>query len=58
MLKTVLGIVIGAAAGFAFYALIGCRTGTCPITSSPFLSTFFGAMTGLLIAGISITKSR
>jgi hypothetical protein len=56
MLRTVLGIVLGAAAGFAYYTFIGCRTGTCPITSNPFLSIFFGAMIGLLVAGISITR--
>jgi hypothetical protein len=58
MLRTVLGIVIGAAAGFAFYKFIGCQTGTCPITSSPFLSAFFGALIGLLVAGISITRGK
>jgi len=58
MIKTVLGIVIGAIAGFAFYKLVGCPAGTCPITSSPFLSVFFGAMIGLLIAGISMTRSN
>jgi hypothetical protein len=57
MIKTVLGTVIGALAGFAFYKLVGCPAGTCPITSSPFLSTFFGAIIGILVAGISITKS-
>ena len=56
-MKTVLGTVIGALAGLAFYKLVGCPAGTCPITSSPFLSTFFGAMMGLLVAGIAMTRS-
>jgi len=56
MIKTVLGIVIGALAGFALYKLVGCPAGTCPITSSPFLSTFFGAMAGLLVSEINWKK--
>jgi hypothetical protein len=56
MIRTIAGIVIGAALGFAYYQLVGCASGTCPITSSPFLSTIFGAIIGVLIVGISITR--
>ena len=55
MIKTIMGITIGALAGFAFHKLVGCPAGTCPITSSPFLSTFLGAMAGLLVSGIHWT---
>ncbi len=43
-------ILLGAAGGFAYYALVGCRTGTCPITSSPFASTAYGALIGMIIS--------
>lgn len=45
-----LGIVLGAVAGYLVYRFVGCRTGTCPITRSPYLSTVFGALLGALIA--------
>jgi hypothetical protein len=40
----------GGALGFAYYKFVGCRTGTCPITSSPYISTLYGALLGYLIA--------
>jgi hypothetical protein len=50
ILRTFLGIVIGGAAGFLYYKLVGCRTGSCPITSNPFASIIFGAIFGGLLA--------
>jgi hypothetical protein len=50
VLRIVIGIVIGGTAGFLYYKLVGCRTGSCPITSSPFSSIIFGAIFGGLIA--------
>ena len=43
-------IILGGILGFAYYYFIGCRTGTCPITSSPWISTFYGGLIGLIIA--------
>jgi hypothetical protein len=43
-------LLIGAAAGFAYYYFIGCNSGTCPITSNPYISTTYGAAMGLLLA--------
>ena len=33
--RTVLSIVLGAAGGLAYQRFVGCRTGTCAITSNP-----------------------
>jgi hypothetical protein len=44
-----MAIGLGAAAGYGFYRLIGCRTGTCPITSNPWLSTLYGAFLGVMM---------
>lgn len=41
----------GAAAGFAYYRFVGCRSGTCAITSNPYIATLYGAMMGFLLGG-------
>lgn len=40
---------VGAVGGYLYYALVGCATGTCAITSDPVTSTLFGAAIGVLI---------
>jgi hypothetical protein len=50
MLRMVLFVLGGAILGFGYYRIVGCRTGTCPITSSPYISTLYGALIGLLAA--------
>ena len=41
----------GAAVGFLYYRFVGCRSGTCAITSNPYISTLYGAVLGLLLGG-------
>jgi hypothetical protein len=50
LLKLILPIVIGAGGGFAYYYFRGCTSGTCPITSNPYISTGYGTGMGLLWA--------
>jgi hypothetical protein len=50
-LKLVLSVIAGAVLGFGYYRLVGCRSGTCPITSSPYISTIYGAVMGYLFSG-------
>lgn len=47
--KWIIGIIIGAAAGFGYWYFIGCNTGTCAITSSPINSTIYGGLFGILL---------
>jgi len=49
-MKMVLFVLGGAVAGYLYYRLVGCRTGTCPITSSPIISSLYGAMMGFLLS--------
>ena len=41
-----IGVVIGAIAGFIYWQQIGCVSGTCSITSKPLNSTIYGALMG------------
>ena len=40
---------LGAVGGWLYYRYVGCVTGTCAIASSPWLSTGFGGVIGLLL---------
>jgi FtsH-binding integral membrane protein len=43
---TLLGILLGALAGYSYYFYVGCSAGTCLITSKPLNSTLYGALLG------------
>ncbi len=53
ILRLILGAVLGGALGFGWYKLVGCSTGTCPLTSNPYASTIYGIILGALVAGSS-----
>ena len=41
---------LGGGAGYLYYAFVGCGTGGCVITASPWLSVLLGALLGLTLA--------
>jgi hypothetical protein len=51
ILRLVIGGVLGGVLGFGWYRLVGCSTGTCPLTSNPYISTIYGMALGALVAG-------
>lgn len=53
-----IGMVVGAVAGYAYYFFIGCASGTCPITSNPFISVIYGALLGFLLFDIFKPKKK
>ncbi len=53
MIKMLIGPVIGAILGYGYYRLVGCASGTCPITSNPWISTLYGAIMGFMIANMN-----
>lgn len=45
------GAIIGGISGFIYYKEVGCSSGSCAITSSPYMSTlYFGLMGGLFVS--------
>ncbi|MEI6217879.1 MAG: YtxH domain-containing protein [bacterium] len=47
----IVGGVIGGLIGYGWYRAVGCSSGACPITSSPWISTIVGVMIGLAASG-------
>jgi phage shock protein E len=53
----IVGFVLGAIGGYVYYAEVGCITGSCVITSNPYISTAYGALLGaLLVASFKPSK--
>ena len=50
IVRVIIGIVVGGGLGLAYYKLVGCSSGACPLTSNPFVSTLYGAVVGALVA--------
>lgn len=53
ILRVLIGAGAGAVVGFGWSRLVrsaGCRTGACPLTSHPVVSTLYGMVVGGLIA--------
>jgi len=49
LLFTAAAVVLGAMLGGLYAHFIGCRTGTCPITSSVRNASLYGGLVGLVI---------
>lgn len=50
ILRILIGAIIGGGLGFGWYKLVGCSTGSCPLSSNPVISTIYGAVVGALVA--------
>jgi len=44
-----LGMLVGAVAGYFYWLEIGCTSGTCMITSRPLNTTIYGAFMGAVL---------
>jgi len=51
-IRILVGAFLGALVSLAYYKFMGCRTGTCPITSDPYASALFGVVVGGILAVI------
>jgi uncharacterized membrane protein YedE/YeeE len=57
-LRVSLAGVLGALVGFGYYYFIGCRTGSCPISGNPYVSTIYGLLLGFLFSYDTKGKSN
>ena len=55
--KFIIVILVGGGLGYAYYRFIGCSSGTCPLTSNPYISTVYGMVVGAL-AAITLRKTK
>lgn len=49
IVRIIIGVVVGGALGFVYQRVVGCSTGTCPLTSNPWVATIYGMVMGALI---------
>ncbi len=47
--KSFTAIAIGGISGFLYYHFVGCTSGTCAITSNPYLSIMMGGLMGYFV---------
>jgi len=57
-LPALIGIILGAIGGYIYYIEVGCTTGTCPLTSNPWGSVFYGALIGYLLGDMFRKKKQ
>lgn len=57
-LITLIGIPVGALAGFLYWKFVGCHSGSCAITSDPVHSSLYGAVTGGLLFSMFQKKKK
>jgi hypothetical protein len=55
---TILGIAVGAVAGYAYWYYVGCNSGSCAITSRPLNSTLYGSLMGGLLFSMFQPKPK
>ncbi len=51
------GICLGGIAGYVYWKLEGCKSGTCMITSNPLHSTIYFGVLGFFIVNIFVPIS-
>ncbi len=48
--RLALGLLLGGGLGLGYQKLIGCRTGTCPLTATPLRAILYGGFLGAIWA--------
>jgi len=55
-LLSLVGLLVGILGGYFYYAEIGCVSGTCAITSNPYMSMGWGGAMGYLLFDMANVK--
>ena len=50
LIRVAIGLVVGGLLGYGWHRLVGCTTGSCPLTATPLRGISYGAFLGLLWA--------
>jgi hypothetical protein len=56
--KPFIAVIIGGIAGFLYYRFVGCASGTCAITSNPYMSIIFGGLFGLFVTSSPCSSGK
>jgi len=54
----IIGIVLGAVAGFLYWRFVGCSSGSCPITSKWYNTMLYGMIMGALLGSPGRKKEK
>jgi len=57
-LFSIIGMLIGAIGGYVYYLKVGCSSGSCAISSNPYISTVWGAAMGYLLGDMFNKKPK
>ncbi len=57
-LLKIIGIPVGMIGGYLYYYFVGCNSGTCPITSNPYISIIYGGIMGYLFLDLFKKKEN
>ena len=57
-LLSIIGLAVGAIGGYIYYSQVGCVSGTCAITSNPWMSTAWGGAFGYLTFDLFSGKKK
>jgi len=56
--KLLLGVTVGGLLGFLYYYFVGCKSGSCAITSNPYMSIIWGSLLGLFLFNSPCTSGK
>ncbi|MEI6021458.1 MAG: DUF6132 family protein [Bacteroidota bacterium] len=56
--RSLIGVGIGAVAGYLYYSFVGCSSGTCMITSNPWVAVPYFGFLGYLFIGLIKKKNE
>lgn len=57
-IKNLIGLIVGVIGGYLYYYFVGCKSGSCAITSNPYMSMLWGGLMGYLLADIFKIKEK